>query len=159
MRAWPLLVLLVIAPFGAAAPLEVEAEVTQKMAKPQDAVDFPVNLTNTGDAPIRVEFAVESKPRRLVVIEPAPFVIEPGKTTRLSVVAQTPYENGQMDEIDSFTMRFTPIDPLTLERAGDAERISFSIRTQGLYVPGPSIFVALLATVGLTLASRERGAT
>ena len=134
----------------------VTAERVDASGGPQEVVTFPVLLTNRGNAIARFAFEVVDKTPPLQVPVPAPVTLAPGANATVHVAAQTPFKNGRVDQADAFTLRVVPRAALEPSLAGDPVLLSFSVRTEGWYAPGPGAALALAAAACALLILRRR---
>lgn len=155
MEGWPLVVRAHAGPQNASFTvdvraaftgiLDVEANRTEATVEPQRAASFEVVVTNRGNGNAKVTFNLVHGPPALTVPTPNSITLQPGQRVTVPIVAQTRGQTGYVNQVDVFTVSLASAHALHPDQKGDTETLSFTVRTQGAYVPGPAAWVALAA--------------
>lgn len=139
--------------------IDVQLGEAIKVERPQTPVQFPVKVTNLGNANTKVNFEVIEKTESLQAPLPNPVTLQSKQaggnqiSADIPLTVQTPYKNGYMNEVGVVNYKLTSAYALDPKIKGDDSTVSVLITTRGFYVPGPSpiLFVGLLGAVALLL--------
>ena len=134
--------------------LDVQANGTEATVAPQRAAAFELAITNRGNANTKVSFSIVQRPPMLRLSEPVSIVLQPGQTATVPVMAHASPQNGYNDRTEVFTLHLASAHALHPAQTGDAHTVTFTVKTQGAYVPAAPAWLALAAGAGL-LARRE----
>jgi len=141
--------------------IDVNIPQSIQVARPQQAISFPVTITNLGNANTKVSFAIGDHDPGLIVQQPVPVVLQskqtggttPAQTVQLQI--QTPYKNGYMNSVGGVSYKITSAYALDPKLTGDSSAVSVVVTTKGFYVPGFELPLAL-ALVGATALVTRR---
>lgn len=137
----------------------LDAQVQQpiRVVGPQKAVDFPVTVSNFGNANTKVLFELASEPSGgLVVPIPQPVTLEArqtgGKNTQQTVQfsIQTPFRNGYLNQPGLANLKLKSAYALDAQKKGEELTLSVLVTTKGFYVPGPD---SVLMLAGIAIAA------
>ncbi len=141
--------------------LNVEVPPAIRMIGPQKTVDFPLLLTNLGNALTKVEFLVNATaglqvptPQDAQLGSPIGDAAAARKTVMLTV--QAPHRTGYMNDDGSVTVTMRSAYALDPSKRGDEMTVSLLVTTVGFAAPGPGAPEALAGLAGLALAARYR---
>ncbi|HET6404171.1 MAG TPA: hypothetical protein VFH78_05950 [Candidatus Thermoplasmatota archaeon] len=143
--------------------IDVQLAEAIKLERPQTPVNFPVKVSNFGNANTKVSFEVVDISPGLEYTLPIPVVLQSRQaggsqiSADIQLTIQTPYKNGYMNEVGTANYRVTSAYALDPKLTGDTSTVSLLITTRGFYVPGfsPLIFLAVLGGLALVLRRRD----
>ncbi len=144
----------------------IDAQVQQpiRIIGPQKGVDFPLTVTNFGNANTKVNFEVLDKSGGLEVPIPQPLTLEAkqtGGTKNAQTVTfslQTPFRNGYMNQPGIVNLKLKSAYALDPTKKGEEVTLSVLVTTKGFYVPGPGpvfVLVGLALAVGIVSARKR----
>lgn len=135
-----------------AANVTAEPRYELRAGEPQSTIQFPIEVFNDGNGPVRIDWEPLSRDLQGHIIIPEPLVIEAGESKVGVVTYVAPFKNGDNDVEEPFEMRLLPgyaYDP-TLK--GEPIDLQLQADTKGFYAPGPGsvlLLVGLLASVAV----------
>ena len=132
--------------------LDVQANQTETTVAPQRTAVFDVAITNRGNGNAKVTFDAVHPPSIQVPV-PNSIILQPGQRVMVPVMVQTRAQNGYVNEVDVVTVTLTSAHALHPDQKGDSETLTFTVRTQGAYAPGPAPWLAL---AGAALVLKRR---
>lgn len=134
-----------------------------QIQRPQQPANFPLTITNLGNANTRINFEVLEKAANLQVPPPNSVILQSkqagGQTNaqQITLTIQTPYKNGYLNVVGVVTYKLTSHYALDPKKKGPDENVAVVVTTKGFYVPGPELFgvIGILGVAALFL--RRRG--
>lgn len=135
---------------------------TIRVERPQTAVNFPLKVTNLGNANTKVNFAITDRTPNLQVPIPGSIILQSkqagGNQISQDVLlpVQTPYKNGYMNVVGVVSYKVTSNYALDAKIKGDEGSVSVVVTTKGFYVPGMEPVFALAAVGAVALLMRRR---
>jgi hypothetical protein len=144
--------------------VKVDGRVTQ--AGPQKETNFPITITNFGNAQTRVVFQTFERPEnnRWVIGLPDPVVLNAewaadGKVDTVSYTIISAYKTGWNNDQGSFTISMKP-EATTgkvngVAPTGSEEFANVIVRVKGVHVPGFEPLALLAAVIGSALLARR----
>lgn len=145
--------------------VKVDGRVTQ--AGPQKETNFPLEITNFGNARTRVVFQTFERPEndRWVIGLPDPLVLnaewaDEGKVGTVQYTVISAYKTGWNNDQGSFTISMKP-EATTgqvngVAPSGSEEFANVIVRVKGVHVPGFEPLALLGAVVGSALLARRK---
>ena len=151
----------IVADFYSILDLQLAKAIT--LERPQTPVDFPVKITNFGNANTKVTFEVTQITEGFDYTLPIPVTLQSKQAGGSQISAdvlltvQTPYKNGYMNEVGTANYKVTSAYALDPKLRGDESVVSVLITTRGFYVPSvsPLLFVAMLGALALVIRRRD----
>lgn len=143
----------------------VTAQTPKKVvtARPQQNVDFPITVTNGGNANQNIFLSVESGAEQLVqsTVLPGTFEVaskqqgSEDNTATVTVSVQTPFQNGYINEPGVLSLAVDSAYSLDPSERGQSTRVTMLVTTKGFYVPGPGLLLSLAGMAGVALAMQR----
>ncbi len=133
----------------------IEVENPTRQASPREAVNFKMNVKNLGNKETLVSGRIVDGPSNwAAIISPAQFTIPPGAEYSVTVSMTTPYDFGWHNELEKFSIEFTPqrSPPSASDPAGTPRQVDLRVNSVGFSTPGFEIifvFAALVVTMAL----------
>lgn len=133
-----------------------------RIERPQVAANFPLTITNLGNANTRVSFELVEATNGLQVPPPSSQVLQSKQaggtqnSATIPITVQTPYKNGYMNQPGTVTMKILSSYALDPKKKGPDEQVSILLTTKGFYVPGLEIplLIGLLGVSAVVLRRR-----
>lgn len=139
--------------------LEAQSASKLRQGGPQKQIPFAIDITNFGNAPTKVIFAIDSAPKgKWQGLLPDPALLDaPGgnlQSKQIVFNVATPYKNGWNNDEGSFTISMTPEYQFNSEKKGSPVTVTVLARVRGVYVPSIEPFVMVAAILGTALVAR-----
>ncbi len=138
----------------------VQQEFTWASGGPQTQLEFPVTITNHGNSRAFYTFELVGEQNVLNsnIVVPEQVILDSlsqggtETTTTVHVLYATPFQNGETQANETFTLRVVSQSTKNPELQGEPQELSFTAETDGVYVPGPG----MLAPLGIAAAALLR---
>jgi hypothetical protein len=141
--------------------VKVDGRVTQ--AGPQKEVEFPITVTNFGNAQTRVVFQTFERPTndRWVIGLPDPLVLESkneadGQEDQTGYTIISSYKTGWNNDQGSFTISMKPTATIGGNPEGEEVYANVIVRVKGVHVPGFEPLALVAAVIGSALVARRQ---
>jgi hypothetical protein len=135
----------------------IDAQVAQpiRVVRPQTNVEFPVTITNFGNAQTRATISMQQVTEGLQVPTPQPVTLHSEQMggdaiqATVPISLETPFRNGYMNQPGLIDAMIKATYALDTSREGDSLPVSVLVTTKGFYVPGAGL-LALLGALGVS---------
>lgn len=132
------------------------------IARPQQTLNFPLTVTNLGNADTTVLVTANAQGTGLQVSTPPPKTVlsknaaKGANTIQIPISVETPYHNGYINTPSVLSLHVASNYAYDVKQKGMDTQLSLLITTKGFYVPGPGAGALIGSLAALALVLRRK---